>query len=75
MSATYTLPPQWAAYARAGNASISVAGRNLHTWTNFGGLEPEAFFLGGTRGGNHAIWEQTTLPQLTQWVVSVNLGF
>ena len=75
VSATYTLPAAWAAYARAGSASISLAGRNLATWTDYGGLEPEAFFLGGSRGGSHSIWEQTTLPQLAQWVVSVNLGF
>ena len=75
VSATYTLPAIWAAYAHASTASISLAGRNLKTWTDYGGLEPEAFFLGGTRGGSHSIWEQTVLPQLAQWVVSVNLGF
>ena len=75
VSATYTLPAVWATYAHASTASISLAGRNLKTWTNYGGLEPEAFFLGGTRGGSHSIWEQTVLPQLSQWVVSVNLGF
>ena len=75
VSATYTLPDAWAAYARASRASISLAGRNLYTWTDYGGLEPEAFFLGGSRGGNHSIWEQTTLPQLTQWVMAINLGF
>jgi TonB-linked SusC/RagA family outer membrane protein len=75
VSATYTLPAAWAAYARASTASISVAGRNLYTWTKYGGLEPEAFFLGGSRGGSHSIWEQTTLPQLAQWVVAINLGF
>ena len=31
-------------------------------------------FLGGTRGGNIA-FEQTTLPQLRTWIVSLNLGF
>jgi hypothetical protein len=75
VSATYTLPAEWAAYARASNATISLAGRNLYTWTGYGGLEPEAFFLGGSRGGSHSIWEQTVLPQLSQWVISVNLGF
>lgn len=75
VSATYTLPASWAAYMRAARASVSLAGRNLYTWTDYGGLEPEAFFLGGSRGGNHSVWEQTTLPQLTQWVVTVNLGF
>jgi hypothetical protein len=55
-------------------ATINLSGRNLHTWTNFPGLEPEAMFLGGTRGGN-ASWEQTTLPQLRTYVVTFNLGF
>jgi hypothetical protein len=54
---------------------VSVSGRNLKTWTNYSGLEPEAFFLSGTRGGQHSVWEQTTLPQLTQWLVTVNFGF
>ena len=75
VSATYSLPDRWARRAGASRASISLAGRNLHTWTDYGGLEPEAMFLGGTRGGNHGAFEQTTLPQLAQWVVSVNLGF
>ena len=75
VSLTYTLPAALAQRARAGRASVSLAGRNLHTWTNYEGLEPEAMFLGGTRGGNYGAWEQTTLPQLTQWVLSLNLDF
>jgi hypothetical protein len=31
-------------------------------------------WLGGTRGGNVA-WEQTLTPQLTTWILSLNLGF
>ena len=30
--------------------------------------------LGGSRGGN-AAWEQTTLPQLTSWIVTFSLAF
>ena len=54
---------------------IGLAGRNLHTWTSYPGLDPEAFFLGGTRGGNFSLFDQTTNPQATQWVVSLNLGW
>ena len=75
VSVAYTLPDGLARRAGATRASISLAGRNLHTWTNYEGLEPEAMFLGGTRGGNHGAWEQTVLPQLSQWVLSFNLGF
>lgn len=73
LSLAYTLPDTWAATMRAERATVSIAGRNLYTWTAFPGLEPEAMFLGGSRGG-HSVWEQTTLPQLTQWVLTVNLG-
>ena len=52
--------------------SLSLSGRNLALWTSYQGFEPEAMFLGGTRGGNVA-WEQTTLPQLRTWIFSFNL--
>ncbi len=75
LSLSYTIPENWAGMLRATRATVSVAGRNLFTWTDYPGLEPEAMFLGGSRGGNHTVWEQTTMPQLSQWVVTVNLGF
>ncbi len=63
-----------ASFANLSRATISVSGRNLKTWTKFKGFEPEAMWLGGTRGGNVA-WEQTLLPQLTSWIATVTLGF
>lgn len=74
LSIGFFLPPDWAARAGARTASISLAGRNLATWTRYKGLEPEAMFLGGSRGGE-STWEQTTMPQLSQWVFTVNFGF
>jgi TonB-linked SusC/RagA family outer membrane protein len=70
----YTIPDRFAQRIRAASARVSVSGRNLHTWTSYQGFEPEAMFLGGSRGGN-ASWEQTTLPQLTSWILTFNLGF
>lgn len=75
VSVTYTLPDAWARAFRASNATVSLAGRNLHTWTKYGGLESEAMFLGGTRGGDFSAWEQTLVPQLGSWVFTVNLAF
>jgi hypothetical protein len=41
-SVNYTLPPSWAQrYARATSASIGLSMKNLHTWTDFTGLDPE----------------------------------
>jgi len=74
LTLSYTLPERFARQVNASRATLSVTGRNLHTWTSYQGFEPEAMFLGGTRGGN-ASWEQTTLPQLTSWIFTVNLGF
>jgi TonB-dependent SusC/RagA subfamily outer membrane receptor len=74
LTLSYALPDRYARLINAGHASLSLSGRNLHTWTNYQGFEPEAMFLGGSRGGN-ASWEQTTLPQLTSWIFTVNLGF
>jgi TonB-linked SusC/RagA family outer membrane protein len=75
VSVSFTVPESWARALRASRATVSLAGRNLYTWTGYGGLEPEAMFLGGTRGGDFSAWEQTVLPQLTSWIVAVNLSF
>lgn len=71
---SYDLPTRFVQRARASRGSIALSGRNLGLWTDYQGFEPEAMFLGGSRGGNTA-WEQTTMPQLRTWVVTLNLGF
>lgn len=75
VSVSYQLPDAWAQRVRAKNASISLQGHNLHTWTKYTGLEPEANFLGGSRGAGNAPWEQTVLPQLSSFLVAVSLTF
>ena len=75
LSATYTLPGRFASSIGASRASITIAGRNLGLRTNFPGVEPEASFNGGTRGGAFGQWEQSVLPQLRQFVTTVNLNF
>jgi TonB-dependent SusC/RagA subfamily outer membrane receptor len=75
VSVAYTLPDNVNRMARVSRATIGVAGRNLHTWTKYPGLDPEASFLGGSRGGGFSFFDQTTNPQATQWILSVNLGW
>ena len=41
LSVTYDLPARFANLMRASNASISLTGRNLRTWTDFTGWDPE----------------------------------
>lgn len=73
LSLTWTVPESLLRNLRVGGASLTFAGRNLHTWTNYPGLEPEASFQGGTRGA--AQWEQAVLPQLRQYTTTINLTF
>ena len=74
LTVTYDVPNRFAQKAGADRASLSLSAHNLALLTNYQGFEPEAMFLGGTRGGNVA-WEQTTLPQLRTWIVTLNLTF
>ena len=75
ISLAYTLSDTWVRTIGAQSASVSLAGRNLFTWTRYPGQEPEAMFLGGSRGGNFSAWQQADLPQLAQWVVTVHVAY
>jgi TonB-linked SusC/RagA family outer membrane protein len=75
VSASYTLPSQWGGRLGAERVQLTVSGRNLFTWTDYDGIEPEASFLGGGRGGGSAQWEQNVTPQLAQFIASVNVSF
>jgi TonB-linked SusC/RagA family outer membrane protein len=73
VSLSYSLPERFAALAHASGATLSVAGRNLKTWTKYPGLDPEASFQGGSRGFGQ--WEQDVTPQLMQFVTTLHLTF
>jgi TonB-linked SusC/RagA family outer membrane protein len=73
VSITYSLPERFAGAFRAKGATVSLAGRNLHTWTKYKGLDPEASFQGGSRGFGQ--WEQDVTPQTMQFITTVRLSF
>lgn len=73
ISLSYNLPSSFSSRLGAARASVSISGRNLHTWTNYKGLEPEASFQGGTRGFGQ--WEQDVTPQLRTFVATLRLNF
>jgi TonB-linked SusC/RagA family outer membrane protein len=76
ISVNYLLPDRVAhRIVQAQRASVSVAARNLHTWTAFKGLDPEnvnAFPNSATFG---TIFEQNELPQLATFMFRLNLSF
>jgi TonB-linked SusC/RagA family outer membrane protein len=73
VSLRYTLPDRFFAPLHASGAWISLAGRNLATWTKYKGLDPEDTFQGGSRGFGQ--WSQAVTPQLMQFVTTVHLSY
>jgi hypothetical protein len=82
VSATYSLPDKYAHYARASRASFTMAGRNLHRWTGYKGLDPESRSLATTSTiGNtntnafQNSFSQAVTPTLAQFIATLNLTF
>jgi hypothetical protein len=71
ISLGYDLPETYSRHFGARVASINVAMRNVKTWTDYSGLDPEATFLSGTPG----FLEQDQLPQLAQFITTFRIAF
>lgn len=72
VSLTYSLPADIARYFRARGASLSVGGRNLALWTDYGGPDPEVISAAGAEFGR---MDFLTLPQPRRFVARVNFTF
>jgi hypothetical protein len=72
ISATYQMPDALAAKLRASRAALVVAGRNLHVWTRYGGVDPEATVGNGDSRGTE---EYFGTPPLRYFTVRLNLNF
>lgn len=51
---------------------LSIAGRNLHTWTKYKGFDPET---NSEPGGNFSTSDFLTLPPTRSWTARVNINF
>ncbi|NUS33853.1 MAG: SusC/RagA family TonB-linked outer membrane protein [Gemmatimonadaceae bacterium] len=71
LSATVTVPPRFVRGFSA--ASITVAGRDLHTWTSFTGLDPEGNLNNVATTAN--LGNQGLVPPLSRLLATVNLSF
>jgi len=72
ISGTLTLPDDWARAVRASHMTLTVGGRNLHTWTSYKGLDPE------TRTdltNNFVPFNQAVTPLSSMFFTTVNLTF
>ena len=75
VSVTYNMPDSWAHAFRAEHASISVAGRNLHTWTNYTGVDPELNYLGQASSNGFGVGDFLTQPPVRTFIVRANFTF
>jgi TonB-linked SusC/RagA family outer membrane protein len=71
---TYTVPRRWASMARVDNASITVAGRNLATWTDYTGFDPEVN-SNANAANQFTTSDFLAQPPVRMWTVRFNLGF
>ena len=69
LSATYTLPDKWF----KSRASITLAGRELHTWTKYKGLDPEA--NANNSATTAANLDQAITPPLTRFIATFNIAW
>ena len=70
ISASYTLPSNW--IPGASNATFSLAARELNTWTNYSGIDPESSLAGS--GGTNAT-DQALIPPLTRFFATLSIRF
>jgi hypothetical protein len=59
-SATWTLPTRFTALARAQNAQLTFASRNLHLWTKYKGPDPEGTYTDADTPSSYSTSGQRT---------------
>jgi TonB-linked SusC/RagA family outer membrane protein len=72
VSATLTAPRSLNARMRVQNATLTIAARNLATWTNYTGFDPE---VNSTPTGNFNTSDFLTQPPLRIWTARVSLSY
>ncbi len=56
------------------SASITLAGRNLHTWTGYTGISPEPY-AAETQFGDAEAFTEPMMPALQQWSLRVRISY
>lgn len=72
VAVTFYAPEEWARQMRARGLSLTVSGRNLKTWTDFSGPDPEVNQSGQT---NFSTAEFLTQPPVRYFTARVNINF
>lgn len=69
VSATYNIPERW--LHGVNGASFTIAARELHTWTSYRGIDPEAFIV--STSGTTTPNDQAVTPPLNRIIATLNL--
>lgn len=72
LSLTYRVPTHLSRRVGAEGLSLTLAGRNLATWTDYSGLDPEVNIEGSA---NFTRAEYMSVPPTRRWVATVNVNF
>ena len=72
VAATFTAPQRWASRVRAEGLTLTLAGRNLATWTDYKGFDPE---VNSQPGANFGTSDFLTQPPLRSWTARLSVTF
>jgi len=72
LSVTLFAPDAWARSFRASRLSLTLAGRNLWTITDYSGVDPE---VNAFAQDNFATSDFESQPQVQYWTARINVGF
>ena len=72
LSATYFIPSR---FLRVTNPSITFAARELHTWTNYRGIDPEGAAQSAVSNNGATAIDQGVIPPLTRFLVTFNFSW
>ena len=78
LALTFTAPPEWLnhRFTPGNRLSVTLAGRNIKTWTQYTGTDPEAVTVpGGTGGGVEQQDPFQAVPPPRYVTLRFNLGF
>jgi TonB-dependent starch-binding outer membrane protein SusC len=72
---SYTLPRGMTDRLPLRGATVTLAGRNLHTWTNYSGYDPEVMWGGGGVAAAASRTDFFTVPPTRRFVLRTNIQF
>jgi len=67
-------PPAIAGALHVKSASVTLAGRNLHTWSGYSGISPEPY-AAETQFGDAEAFTEPMMPALQQWSLRVRISY